>query len=144
MVVASERLAAAGREWLAQLSAVAEALAAVEEQLRIHQPMSNVAHGRQLVLRFVPGLEGLSDVLLVEERGPRREVAELRRLGLTEREAEILRLMTHGATTSEVARHLGVASRTVSKHLQNTYQKLGVPNRTSAIASASDAIFSFR
>ena len=113
-------------------------------QPRIHQPLASAAGDRQLVVRFVPGAGVRADVLVVDEREPGREVGELRRLGLTPREAEILLEVTRGEPAAVVARSLGVSAGTLSKHLQHIYRKLGVTSRTAAIAAASDAIFSAR
>ncbi|HEY1989568.1 MAG TPA: LuxR C-terminal-related transcriptional regulator [Acidimicrobiales bacterium] len=111
---------------------------------RIHRPLSNVARDRQLVIRFVPGVPGRAEALVLDEREPQRGAADLRRLGLTAREADLLWLLTRGETTVEMADQLGVTSGTVNKHLQNIYRKLGVTSRTAAVATASDALFSFR
>jgi DNA-binding CsgD family transcriptional regulator len=111
---------------------------------RIHQPLASVVGDRQVVLRFVSGTPGRADALVVDEREPQRGTAELRRLGLTAREADLLWLLTRGEETVEVGRQLGVATATVNKHLQNIYRKLGVTNRTAAVAAATDALFSFR
>ncbi|MGA7420353.1 MAG: helix-turn-helix transcriptional regulator [Acidimicrobiales bacterium] len=111
---------------------------------RIHRPLSSVVADRQLVVRFVPGTPGRADALVVDEREPQREAAELKRLGLTAREADLLWLLTRGETTPDMDEHLGVATGTVNKHLQNIYRKLGVTNRTAAVAAASDALFSYR
>ena len=111
---------------------------------RIHRPLSSVVADRQLVVRFVPGTPGRADALVVDERKPQRESAELKRLGLTGREADLLWLLTRGETTPDMAEHLGVATGTVNKHLQDIYRKLGVTNRTAAVAAASDALFSYR
>ncbi|BCX47851.1 hypothetical protein HAHE_17590 [Haloferula helveola] len=45
---------------------------------------------------------------------------------LTRREREVMRLMGTGRSRSEVASQLGVSKRTVDKHLEHTYVKLGV------------------
>lgn len=111
---------------------------------RLHQPLVSVVGDRQLVVRYVPGSGDRPDVLVVDEREPRREAGELRRLGLTSREAEILLLVTRGEPASAAARTLGVSVGTLNKHLQHIYRKLGVTSRTAAIAAATDAIFSVR
>jgi DNA-binding CsgD family transcriptional regulator len=111
---------------------------------RIHRPLVSVIGDRQLVVRYVPGAGDRPDVLVVDEREPGREAGELRRLGLTPREAEILLLVTRGEPTVAAARALGVSTGTLSKHLQHIYRKLGVTSRTAAVAAASDAIFSAR
>jgi DNA-binding NarL/FixJ family response regulator len=51
---------------------------------------------------------------------------------LTDRELEILRLVSEGYTNGRIARELWVTEQTVKFHLSNTYRKLGVANRTEA------------
>jgi DNA-binding NarL/FixJ family response regulator len=51
---------------------------------------------------------------------------------LTDRELEILRLVSEGYTNNRIARQLWVTEQTVKFHLSNTYRKLGVANRTEA------------
>ena len=62
----------------------------------------------------------------------RRESIE--RFGLTYREAEILHLVAQGYTNKEVAARLYVSPLTVRTHLEHIYEKLGVGNRTEAVA----------
>jgi DNA-binding CsgD family transcriptional regulator len=52
---------------------------------------------------------------------------------LTSRQWEILRLVSDGCTNAQVARQLGLSEATVRKHLENTYARLGVSNRTAAV-----------
>jgi ATP/maltotriose-dependent transcriptional regulator MalT len=56
--------------------------------------------------------------------------------GLTEREAQVLRLAAQGLTNDSVARSLNVSVKTVERHLGNVYTKLGVRNRAEATAWA--------
>ena len=51
---------------------------------------------------------------------------------LTSREAQVLSLITDGATNKEVGRQLGISARTVQKHLEHIYDKLGTHRRTAA------------
>src|SRR4051794_11144912 len=53
-------------------------------------------------------------------------------VGVTRREAEILRLVAEGHSNADVARMLWIAEQTVKFHLSNIYRKLGVSNRTEA------------
>jgi LuxR family maltose regulon positive regulatory protein len=54
--------------------------------------------------------------------------------GLTEREAEVLELLTQGCTNVEIAATLVVSVHTVERHLQNAYRKISVRNRADAAA----------
>jgi DNA-binding NarL/FixJ family response regulator len=62
--------------------------------------------------------------------------AQLVPLGLTPREAEVLFWVARGKTNDEIATVLGIGLTTVKKHLESTYAKLGVENRTTAAAMA--------
>ncbi len=56
--------------------------------------------------------------------------------GLTEREAEVLRLVATGLTNNEIATELFLSPKTVSRHLSNIFTKIGVSSRASATAFA--------
>jgi DNA-binding NarL/FixJ family response regulator len=51
---------------------------------------------------------------------------------LTDREEEILRLVTDGLANKQIARHLGISERTVKAHLTQVFQRIGVRDRTQA------------
>lgn len=53
-------------------------------------------------------------------------------VALTPREAEIMRWVTAGKSDAQIAQIVGASARTVQKHLQHVYVKLGVESRTSA------------
>lgn len=53
---------------------------------------------------------------------------------LTGRERQILDMVTLGMTNGAIARSLGVSPRTVAKHLEHVYRKLGVGDRAAAVA----------
>lgn len=55
---------------------------------------------------------------------------------LTPREREILDLMSQGLPNKSIARRLSISERTVTTHIANTYAKLHVNNRVSAIQEA--------
>ncbi|MBN9387721.1 MAG: response regulator transcription factor [Chloroflexi bacterium] len=52
--------------------------------------------------------------------------------GLSERELEVLSLLTEGATNQDIAARLTVSLNTVKKHISNIFMKLDSPNRTHA------------
>jgi DNA-binding CsgD family transcriptional regulator len=93
----------------------------------------------RLQIRFVPGTPetGPSLVLRREERAPAQDA--VRHLGLTPREHEVVQLLAAGASSQEIADALVVSRHTVHRHLQNVYEKLGVRNRTAAVARVREA-----
>jgi DNA-binding NarL/FixJ family response regulator len=62
----------------------------------------------------------------------RPPAAELRRRGLTGRQAEVLALVARGRSNRDAAAILGISDRTVQKHLENCYRLLGVSDRSAA------------
>jgi len=59
-----------------------------------------------------------------------------RKLAVTEREAEVLLWIARGKSNRDIAEILDLSPRTVNKHLEQIYAKLGVENRASAAALA--------
>lgn len=57
-------------------------------------------------------------------------------IGLTPRQLAVLDLLAHGHTAAAIGRRLGIAERTVQKHLQRVYAGLGVADRLSAVQRA--------
>lgn len=53
---------------------------------------------------------------------------------LTEREQDVLRMLTEGADNKTIAQALKVTTSTVEKHITNIYKKLGVSSRAEAVA----------
>jgi DNA-binding CsgD family transcriptional regulator len=67
-----------------------------------------------------------------------RDLTERRQLpgGLTEREAEVLRLVAAGRTNRDIAAELYVSQKTIARHLSNIFTKVGVSSRVAAAAYA--------
>jgi len=57
-------------------------------------------------------------------------------VGLTDRELAVLNLLAAGLHNKEVAARLGIGPRTVERHCENIYAKLGVSSRTEAVVRA--------
>jgi len=85
-----------------------------------------------------PHLRSLHEVVRVlslsNREAPRPE--ELRSLGLTMREAEILHHVATGQSNAAIAKLTGCRLKTVKVHLYSIFQKLGVENRSSAMLCA--------
>jgi ATP/maltotriose-dependent transcriptional regulator MalT len=81
---------------------------------------------------------------IFQHLGAESDIAALGRLskrgtlpkGLTEREAEVLRLVAAGCTNKEIAAKLFLSEKTVSRHLSNIFTKIGVSSRSAATAFA--------
>mgnify|MGYP005845436109 CR=1 FL=1 len=56
--------------------------------------------------------------------------------GLTERELDVLRSVARGKSNKEIGEALGISTNTVQVHLRNIFGKLGVGDRTEAVAYA--------
>lgn len=103
------------------------------------------AGARGYLLKDAPE-DDLHRAVLATSRGeqtfsPEVGAALARRVGhpdiaLSRREAEILRALATGAANREVASSLFISPATVKTHLVHIYQKLGVDNRTAAVAEA--------
>lgn len=82
---------------------------------------------------------GADEILLrLIEGDPNNDQLVLRnKLQLTQREAEVLLWIARGKSNRDVAEILTLSPRTVNKHLEQIFNKLGVENRTSAAALAT-------
>ena len=56
---------------------------------------------------------------------------------LTQREQEVLQWLGRGKCDKDIGAILAISPRTVHKHLQRIYEKLGVENRTAAVVRAA-------
>ena len=100
-------------------------LAKLTEAIRL------VAAGRSMISPVVTErlLHGLRDAPLPPDSGYESEA-------LTDREAEIIRLMTGGYSNREIAGALYLSEGTVKNHVSNILSKLGVRDRTRAVLKA--------
>lgn len=83
---------------------------------------------------------GSQSLLLLEEQRSSLDRQGLHALGLTMRETEILDWVAQGKTNPEIGTILGISPRTVQKHLERIYGRLGLENRHAAIRVALDAL----
>jgi DNA-binding NarL/FixJ family response regulator len=102
--------------------------------------MASFPDNEQLRLQYM-GKLGTSEFLLrlAKDNSATTPVEFSSELGLTTREGEVLSWLSKGKTNRDIAQILGLSPRTVDKHLEQIYAKLGVENRTAAAAIATKA-----
>ena len=83
-------------------------------------------HDRQLDMIFLRRPRALNSPVLLS-------------LGLTAREGEVLELVARGHSNARIAFELDLSARTVAKHLEHVYAKLGVAGRMAAVNFARQA-----
>lgn len=74
-------------------------------------------------------------ILLSEQRRFTLTVSALATLGISRREAEVLFWVIDGKSNAEIAGTLSVSIKTVRKHLEHIYVKLGVQDRVAAVVA---------
>ena len=74
------------------------------------------------------------ELLLLLEEKPAQASASLAQYQLTPRELDVLTWVAKGKTNRDIAEILGMSPRTVNKHLEHIYVKLGVETRAAAAA----------
>lgn len=96
---------------------------------------------RQLIFTFL-SRTGPDEYLyrLTETGGGQEEIFLRQYLALTTREAEVLIWIARGKSNRDIADILNISPRTVNKHLEQIFTKLGVENRASAAALAVGAL----
>jgi DNA-binding response OmpR family regulator/DNA-binding CsgD family transcriptional regulator len=104
------------------------------------QALASFPNNAQLQLQYM-GKLGPNEFLLrlAKDAGGDMPASFRSDLGLTTREGEVLSWLSKGKTNRDIAQILGLSPRTVDKHLEQIYAKLGVENRTAAAAIATSA-----
>jgi DNA-binding NarL/FixJ family response regulator len=104
------------------------------------QAMASFPSNEQLRLQYMGKLGPNEFLLRLAKDSSVNTPAEFSsELGLTSREGEVLSWLSKGKTNRDIAQILGLSPRTVDKHLEQIYAKLGVENRTAAAAIATSA-----
>lgn len=99
--------------------------------------LSADASGLEIDLAVVEADRPDETLLRVTEVREDGKIAELQKHnGLTRREAEVLLWVSYGKTNKTVSEILGISPRTVNKHLEQVFRKLGVETRAAATAMA--------
>ena len=83
---------------------------------------------------------GETMLLLELQREGTQAASRLSHAALTPRETEVLSWLAKGKTNRDIADILGMSPRTVNKHLEHVFEKLGVETRAAAAALASGCL----
>jgi DNA-binding CsgD family transcriptional regulator len=97
-------------------------------------PLVLAHEGKRLVIHLVSDLN--QSLLLLEEHPITTQLQSPVPFGLSPREAQVLGWVSQGKTNKEIGMILGLSPRTVQKHLEHIYEKIGVESRTAAAAKA--------
>ena len=115
------------RDWLSE--AVAQGSSA--------RPMPG---GGELQAQYL-GRAGLGEAMLALRTVTETSTQQrLRDAALTPRETEVLAWLAKGKTNRDIADILGMSPRTVNKHLEHIFEKLGVETRAAAAAIVSSSL----
>ena len=103
--------------------------------------LSKAAPGRQLVeaVRAVAAGGTIIEPVALTRLLAGGDAAQPRAVQLTDRELAVLDLLAQGLHNKQVATRLGISRRTVERHCDSIYDKLGVGSRTEAVVQAISA-----
>ncbi len=90
----------------------------------------------QLVKPKVQTVVVEKEIYISPAEEPAINEAELKKLNLSNREYEVLQLLTKGYSNAEIAEHLFLSLSTVKTHVSNLFIKMDVKSRTQAIEKA--------
>lgn len=122
----------------ARLLAAADAFQSKTEARPYREALSPKEATEILVEKAKAGMFDPLMVKAVAEAAGEKAPAVDRPAGLTEREAEVLVLLARGLQTKQMARELDISAKTVDRHIQNSYRKIGVSSRAAATLFATE------
>ena len=121
------------RAWVSR--SAARAAAAPNENIVV------AAHNIKIRFRLLSRVADDEILLIIQQAESveieRAGISKLQsRLGLTSREAEVLYWLSCGKSNRDIADILGISYRTVDKHLEHLFIKIGIESRSSAVATS--------
>jgi len=122
----------------ARILAAADAYRAMLEPRPHRDALAPAAAAELLGAEASAGRLDADAVTAVLEAAGQRAPRIARPAGLTEREAEVIRLLARGLQTKQVARALGISVKTADTHIQSAYRKIGVSTRAAAALFAME------
>ena len=97
---------------------------------------STLVGGERVQPRLIRDAHAGLDAVRLARTTSTPDAVALRALGLTPRQADVLALLVQGHTSRQIAATLVLSPRTVEKHIDGLYARLGVRNRSQAVAAA--------
>jgi DNA-binding CsgD family transcriptional regulator len=117
----------------ARILAAADAYQAMTEPRPHRQALTSKAATAELAADVRGGRLGAEAVdAVLAAAGLRRAKRRSGPAGLTAREVEVLILIARGASTKQVARALGITTKTAGTHIERIYSKIGASSRSTA------------
>lgn len=113
------------REWINHKPETGRQLALQQVTQKLSVEMLNLIDGKEYLLRLTNPHKPADDTQSLKQQ-----------FSVTGREADVLLWIANGKTNREIGQILEMSPRTVNKHLEQIFKKLGVENRTSAAAVA--------
>lgn len=120
-----------------ELTAWLEATQLAHSQGQSHPPLTLQRASRRLIFSAAEFSENEQWMIVLREESDHAQIEKLMAsFKLTQRESEVLNWVIKGKTNRDIGDILGTSPRTVNKHLEHVFVKLGVETRTSAAAVA--------
>jgi DNA-binding response OmpR family regulator/DNA-binding CsgD family transcriptional regulator len=113
------------REWLSHKPEAGRQLSLQQLTAELSVEMLNLIDDKEYLLRLTNPHKPADDTQ-----------SFIQQFSVTGREADVLLWIANGKTNREIGQILEMSPRTVNKHLEQIFKKLGVENRTSAAAAA--------
>lgn len=124
---------------MGSLQAVSKVQHWLQEVVQRGETMTRLPDGNQIEAQYL-GQAGPGETMVLLRQAQRADSTVPERLAnaaLTPRETEVLSWLAKGKTNRDIADILGMSPRTVNKHLEHIFEKLGVETRTAAAAIAN-------
>jgi DNA-binding NarL/FixJ family response regulator len=114
-----------------------QATQAAHNQGQSHPPLTLARGSRRLIFSAAEFSEDEQWMIVLREESDAAQIEKLMAsFKLTQRESEVLNWVIKGKTNRDIGDILGTSPRTVNKHLEHVFVKLGVETRTSAASVA--------
>jgi DNA-binding response OmpR family regulator/DNA-binding CsgD family transcriptional regulator len=120
-----------------ELTTWLQATQSAHNQGQSHPPLTLARGSRRLIFSAAEFSEDEQWMIVLREESDAAQIEKLMAsFKLTQRESEVLNWVIKGKTNRDIGDILGTSPRTVNKHLEHVFVKLGVETRTSAASVA--------